>query len=341
MKKNIDNFNILRCIGISLVVLRHTLVPFVSDAWPLETIYNHNQYLVIFGKYVSSFSMPLFVFISGFIFSYLRINLNKYKTTKIFIQKKIKRLIVPFVILAPIYILVFYKVESISDFLFYLQYSPGHFWFLIMLFIIFIIFYQFEDFFKNKIKLGIIVTLSLFILYPIFAYFKVMPIANTFKYLPFFYMGYLFYYHDIIIEKHILNKKKILLFAHLILFSASLYFLQFNSNESIFNKIFGFYHILPLGILATLILYTCFANIQKLNNAIMNNIVLNINQNSYYIYIIHQPLLIVYYNSELISNSPYLLIIPLGFLISVIVSILISKILNRFLLGRMLIGATS
>ncbi len=341
MRKNIDNLNILRCIGILLVVLRHILVPFVSDAWPLETNYSHNIYLVIFGKYVSSFSMPLFVFISGFIFSYLRIKLKKYETTKIFIQKKLKRLIVPFIILAPIYIVVFLDVNNILDFLFFLQYSPGHFWFLIMLFIIFFIFYQFENFFRYKIKYGIIITLLLFVFYPVFAYLKIMPLANTCKYLPFFYMGYLFYCHDALIEKYILNKKILFFFSHLFLFSICLYFLQLNSIENLLKKIIRFYYILPLGILATLILYIYLTNIKKINNTILKNIVLNINQNSYYIYIIHQPVLIIYYNSELISKSPYPLIISFGFLISIIISILISKILNRFRYGRMLIGATS
>jgi len=113
---NIDNLGILRLFALALVVLRHSFAPF-TGIWQLEIDFAENESARIIGNYISTISMPLYVFISGLLFSFLRNKLNKYQTLEILVTKKIRRLIIPYLFFAPIYIYFFMDFNNLIEFM--------------------------------------------------------------------------------------------------------------------------------------------------------------------------------------------------------------------------------
>ncbi|TLP70629.1 acyltransferase family protein [Maribacter sp. ACAM166] len=145
----IDDLDVLRAFAILLVVLRHCFSPYMGS-WPVSAFYDHNIFADITGKYISTISMPLFVFISGFLFSYLRNNLKKYPNFTVLLKKKTARLLRPYFILAPLYIVLFIDFNSTFGFLKQIWEGAGHLWFLLMIFTIFMLFHPLESYFKIK-----------------------------------------------------------------------------------------------------------------------------------------------------------------------------------------------
>ena len=86
-KISIDNLLYLRVFALCMVVLRHSFAPY-TGAWDTNIDFELNKIISILGQYVSSISMPLYIFISGLLFSFLRNKLGKYPTMQILIQKK-------------------------------------------------------------------------------------------------------------------------------------------------------------------------------------------------------------------------------------------------------------
>lgn len=49
--------------------------------------------------------MPLFIFISGFIYSYNKLERDKYSDKNLFIENKFKRLIIPYILVGVFYVI--------------------------------------------------------------------------------------------------------------------------------------------------------------------------------------------------------------------------------------------
>jgi acyltransferase len=130
----------LKGFGIILVVFAHHSLPDALDT------------------YIYSFHMPLFFFISGFLFDY-----EKYsKSVSNFVKKRFRSLIIPYFIFAILSYLFYFLLEKILPFGFFeasnlydviypILYAPGDsdlinppLWFLPCLFVIALIFYGFS-----------------------------------------------------------------------------------------------------------------------------------------------------------------------------------------------------
>lgn len=335
--RNLNNFDIIRVLGIGLVVLRHSFAPY-TGSWDVSEFYTQNEIARILGEYVSTISMPLFVFISGYIYSYLRNYLNKYRGFKILLTKKTKRLLIPYLILGPIYIYFFLEASNIHDYLSYMISGPGHLWFLLMIFFLFLAFYFLENFFKKKLLWGAICVFLLYSLESITYYLGMHILAMVFKYFPFFFLGYMFYYHNAKINRILKGKGWIVFIMHLTLFILFIFYDQFIDNK-IIRLIFNRYLVLTLGTLSISFIYICFRNADYVKSSIKGRIIHQINDNSYYIYLIHQPILELLFLNTFLQQLPIYLVIPFAFLTSFFGSYLISKPILRFKYGRMLIGA--
>ena len=334
----IDNVDLLRVFGIGIVVLRHCFMPF-TGSWGFDDLYPYSNTANIFGKYISTISMPLFTFISGFIYSYLRNYLHKYSSYSILIKKKIKRLVVPYLIISPLYIYFFLEYNSAIDFLKYLWTGgAGHLWFLSMIFTVFLVFYPLEPYLRKNIKWGIILVLFLFSLNPITWYIGIPVLAKFFKYLPFFYLGYLFYYKNKLILKYINGKFWYFFLLHLLLFFGLLYLPNYIENR-IINILIAHFKLIPLGFLSITFIFISF---NKLDRELPNKFRLPvkfINKNSYYIYLIHQPLLILLFELKFMQSLPALAVIIISFTFSFIISLALGEVIMKFKIGRIIIGA--
>lgn len=127
----LHNIVVLRSFAIITVVLYHCYCPWMN-AWnwvetPVRDIYSYVMEVMLVGR------MPLFVFVSGYLFSHLYFDRNKYHDFIGFINNKFKRLLIPCFLFTGL------MAICLGDNYFNLALYDGyHLWFLKMLFWCFI-----------------------------------------------------------------------------------------------------------------------------------------------------------------------------------------------------------
>lgn len=107
MKNKIIN---LRFLAILLVVFGHSIIIYDPN-WGIYKSVNSVPILQFIKELINIIQMPLFIFLSGFLFYYSisKINFDNKK----FIINKIKRIIIPFIIFGILYLL---PVRHILDY---------------------------------------------------------------------------------------------------------------------------------------------------------------------------------------------------------------------------------
>jgi fucose 4-O-acetylase-like acetyltransferase len=159
------NIAILNCISIILVVLGHSGCVWAGK-WNDKVFYNSSSSIKYITLYIYSFHMPLFVFISGYLYSYGK-RLDKYKSFKQFIGKKVNRQLIPYLLVGTLFMLpaemIFHLNNDSSSYFkrvineIILAKSPSHLWFILMLFNLFIIFYIIEEYLnRNNVALNLL-----------------------------------------------------------------------------------------------------------------------------------------------------------------------------------------
>jgi fucose 4-O-acetylase-like acetyltransferase len=180
-KKRNYNVDIIKGLAIFLVIFGHS-IQYYSQR------YNINFFSNPIFKFIYTFHMPLFMFISGYLF-YLTI--NKYKALKI-IQKKARELLIPLLSFCLIgFIFIIYNLEvkqGINDVYVYINNFTNllftGYWFIWILLLCSLTVTLVNKVFKDKILIYIIL-LVLTLLLPdghLFFYYKYM--------LPYFLIGY-------------------------------------------------------------------------------------------------------------------------------------------------------
>ena len=324
-KININDLNSLRVFALSMVILRHSFAPFLGS-WGLDQIYEQSDQTKIIGEYVSTISMPLYVFISGVLFSFLRNSLNKYPNYRILIQKKTKRLIRPYLIIAPLYIFFFTDISSVSEFLIKFWKGAGHLWFLLMIFTVFLIFYPLEKYFKKNALKGFLIMIGLYFINPIVWYIGAYPISLAFKYITFFYVGYFFFFNSVEILNFLNKKLFLLIFSH-----------SYDTHN--LTSWFQVLTFLPMGILSVSFIFILFSKMTYKKSIHINSSVKNINDMSYYMYIFHQPLLMLFFTLPFLTEWKNPFVIIISFLFVFITSLILGNIIMSFKIGKKLIGA--
>jgi fucose 4-O-acetylase-like acetyltransferase len=192
----IPEITLLRAIGIILVVLGHSDIggQIAPDYYPFVE------------KFVYSFHMPLFVFISGFVFMYTNYDKISFNYAH-FINKKVTRLFVPSSIVLSIafilrailshlknkdeelYTIVnYFKMFILKDFL-----PIEFFWYMFTLFLIFML-SKLLIYFMKKNNLSILVLSVLFITMNLFPIdIEIFYITYLFGYLIYFWSGCIFF----------------------------------------------------------------------------------------------------------------------------------------------------
>ena len=203
-KKRIDWVDMAKGYGIILVIIGHLYIPHVSSL-------------------IYTFHMPLFFFLSGYVFK----GTDDFKS---FLAKKIRGIIVPYfgfgtiVLVFDILYTKYIRFETVDISIkiknFIIQNRCYTVWFLTCLFCMNMIFYLLIHYLKNKIKVGIIVGLLAAI---ILVYYRLggtsLPwnIDTSFAALPFFYLGYIIRYKENLEKLLFQNKKTIKLITYLII----------------------------------------------------------------------------------------------------------------------------
>ena len=125
---------IIRSLAIVMVVAFHAYYMMMTPGHlPKSADMYHEMYYNLH-VFILKFRMPLFITISGYLFSHLENDRGKYATVNDLLTNKFKRLIIPFFVFATIFML------SINNFIWepYYSWEYSHLWFIAMLFWCFI-----------------------------------------------------------------------------------------------------------------------------------------------------------------------------------------------------------
>lgn len=202
---SLDN---IRAIAIILVVLGHSIIIYSSD-WNIYTSMVSAPELDYLKKVINLVQMPLFFSLSGFLFGHSG---TKY-SLRVFAIRKLKRLLVPYFLIAALWMLpikcfirykdyTFMKLPTIfiNDIL--LGKDTGHLWFLPCLFVCLLVLFLLHRMMEGRLSHQVSLLIGLIIL-SIFSgkinYFHIQLLTNVCKYFIWVYVGFLVfqYYADI------------------------------------------------------------------------------------------------------------------------------------------------
>lgn len=341
MEISIRNCDFCKTLLMILVVFCHS-IDFWTGVWFTRNPVFTSKALSIIADFIGNFHIYGFVLISGYIFYYMKFEKNNYKCFRQFIIKKIKRLIIPYAfasLTCAIPAFIYYFDCSIKDILtkYILGIDPAQLWFLLMLFFVFAIFWQLSDIAKNKI---FITNLILLLLYALSSFAsRIIPnvyqVLTSLQYLVYFYLGFLLrkYQNKI---KNIKYLSLITATIYIILFVIRRIYIDFFSIHILLKFILNYFlHI--FGALMSFFMLQHLANIVTFKNCYLFK---ELGKQSMTIYLFNQQ--IVYFLISLLNGkiNPYLHSI-INFIVSIIFSFALSKILRRHKVTRFLIGEKS
>lgn len=319
--KNLALVN-LRAIGILLVVLGHSMILF-DRSWGVFTTVNESVLFFNLKQVINIFQMPIFFFISGFLF-YVAMEKKRFSGLIFLFQNKVKKLLIPFLVITifwmvPIRLAVKYAAYqgnySKGIILALTGSDAGHMWFLPTLFIIFILTYWFLKTNDNKKSLWILIVASL-------VYVFSSKVSNYFfgrsvcTYLVYFVFGYYFSILDI--NKY-LSKKIVYLPALALVLTGVVMLLQ--PLEPFVKNIFTL-------IIALTGVALAYVGLEKKNS---NFITTYLSDKSFEIYLFHSPIIyIIYYYFR---NLNPILLVCLNVFVSIGCSIIIATIIKKLRMG--------
>lgn len=293
-------------------------------------------------QFVLNFRMPLFVFISGFLFSYLERERGKYPTFTGLLSNKFKRLIIPHIVFATIFMLSKGEGLNIKTII---SGWYAHLWFITTLFWCFICtrLSTLTPYSNTRYYKTALLTLSFVILFfdlPKFGFLGVQYLPEWFFW---FYLGYTVSPYRERLYNY-LSKRKIWLFVFIAIYSLELiYTIRFTESE---EERAGFVHFAHIAIVLLIWFVTNWIIRTSSKAWYENAIFKELNRTSYGIYVLHywlQSLFIIHIAGkslkieELATNNVF--IFPLlFFLISLVFSYIGAKFLLKTKAGRFLIG---
>lgn len=335
----INSISIMRNIAIILVIMGHAGCIY-SGRWSYSVVNNNSAIIKYLTDFIYSFHMPLFIFISGYIYNYGKIKYQKYSSTSNLIFNKAKKLLIPYIFTGSFFVIPIEMLFNIyeekysyfnrvfNDII--LGKNPGHLWYLLMLFNLFIIFRIIENTLrKNKfiLNIGILCILSLVsFLIP-----NIYQLSNSLYYMIYFYLGYWMCAH---LEK--VNKKKLKFLSiviFLLLFNIDYFYISAYSVSTIFYLIFNQIYKIMLAIMGVLSIYYLICmisvNIKEYKDSIFNKINKKLDFYGFYIYLLHQPIMLVMLSSLKYKNIQpvflYLILFTGTLVSSLIISIVFFK----------------
>ncbi|MCT1216201.1 acyltransferase [Latilactobacillus curvatus] len=349
--KRLDNIVIMRVFAIITVVMGHSMIIF-SDSWNYYQLSNSSQFFNYFKIIINIYQMPIFFFVSGYLFYYLKVELGKYESKKKFLNNKFKRLVIPYFFVAIFYMVPLRILGSYPNYInksffeiilrdIILGADSGNLWFLPVLFLIFfffryIFFSEKLEFMREKYYLWLIIFLicaNISVLVP-----NVLFVKNFLQYLIYFFLGYSF--KEVIMPSKITFSRKGLI---ILLAIGSMSFFQqvfFVKGNSIYLAALRFNVNVLSAIASCILIYIISDKIILKDTSIANNVILKkIDEDSFGIYLFHSPLLYPILNQ---LNGKYInpfILVPLLFIFILLSSwgitlLLSSNEYTKFIVGK-------
>lgn len=185
----------MRCILALLIVFMHAFTCY-NHGWHEPASYVDISLYKWLSRISFAFTLEAFVFISGYLFAYQRITIQKVESSISYITHKLKRLMLPCVLFSAIYFAIFLEYNGVVDLLYKLINGCGHMWFLPMLFWCYI-----GGWFIEKIKIKDMWKI-LFLIVLNISVVHVIPLrlSQACTYMIYFYVGYVAYKYSATIK---------------------------------------------------------------------------------------------------------------------------------------------
>lgn len=204
-KIRLDEVTIMRTILAFLIVFMHAFTCY-NHSWRAPEGFIDIPVYKWLARTSFAFTLEAFVFISGYLFAFQSITLEKKMSLGVLITNKLKRLMLPSIIFSAAYFAIFYQYRGLGNMVYSLINGCGHMWFLPMLFWCFIGGWLLEQIkIKDSWKLAFLVALNLFTYLPL-----ALRLSNAFSFMVYFYGGFLCYKHSDRI-KTLITKKNLVI----------------------------------------------------------------------------------------------------------------------------------
>lgn len=336
----LDEVTLMRTILAVLIVFMHSFTCY-HGSWPPPAGYVEVPAYFWLTRISFAFSLEAFVFVSGYLFAFQRITLNRTYSGLSLTINKIKRLILPSIIFSIAYFVIFYPYKGIANAALSILNGCGHMWYLPMLFWCFIGGYLLE---KVKIhdcwKIAFLIVLNLLSVAPL-----PLRLSVSTSYLFYWFIGYIFYKNSEKLTTLITPQSVSLLWVAFAILFVVLRPLRDVLAPSSYTTL-GIKAIVLVGNHACQLVYataglfafygTAFLYTKKHT---LSKITVRLAACCFGIYLFQQFILqLLYYKTEFpLLAGPYLL--PwCGFVIAAIVSFIFSVLLLKTKVGRSLIG---
>lgn len=335
--------DILRVFCIFLLVAYHSFAIYMG-AWDAPFGLQSIPAYYWIGKFCYSFMLPLWVFISGFLWGYQIIEQKKIQVLEQIAKKKAKKLLLPCYIFGILYLLIAGKINSLTTPMGIFSFLSGelHLWFLPMLFWVFILSY-----FLLKLRINDWVLLGGLIFISIIAWnVKSLGIGGAFHYLLYFQLGFMALKYKKSIDIWCQSNSILygLVFLFIILFFPLTTMLDYVTPEKVstigercFSQILMHIVSFPITILGIIISYITSIKIKHFINEC--NIITTLAVYGFGIYIFHQFVLMYLYYETNITETLGSACVPFaGFIISFLFSFALTWISMRSKVGRLLLS---
>ena len=345
---------IMRPIIIFLLVFMHSFTMFTGGGWKLPDGIHEVPLYYWLAKLSFSFMLEAFVFISGYLLCFQL--QNKQLRFLSFVTKKAKRLIIPSILFSALYFLLFMQYESCLQTLYAIVNGCGHLWYLPMIFWCFVIGYvliRLDLPEWSKLLLCLIVSC-----FSGFLKFLPLQMSQSCYYIFFFYLGMYSYINSDKFKA--LSASKILFiillyiisFISLTIVSKGMITIELISIPEKLLRIFArptfrvFYSTLGLIAFYIVVNKILAVHVSKMKSSkeysghfSLPLWLVWLNSISFGIYIYQQFILkILYYYTDLPKICGTYALPWVGFVITLMISIILSALSLKTKFGRFLIG---
>ena len=204
-KIRLDEVTLMRTILALLIVFMHSFTCY-NGSWAQPAGYVEIPLYKWLTRTSFAFTLEAFVFLSGYLFAFQRITLQRTEGFWKLTVNKLKRLILPSIIFSVLYFVLFFEYKGVGNAAYSIINGCGHMWYLPMLFWCFVFGWLLEQVkIKDEWKMVILIALNLFNIFSL-----PLRISTAFTYMVYFYGGYLVYKHSEKIKSLITSRRLVI-----------------------------------------------------------------------------------------------------------------------------------
>lgn len=341
--KELKNCTFAKTVLMLLIVIYHSML-FWTGGWLSETSpVFPSPLLGHISRYLTSFHIYAFALVSGYIFYFVKFEKGGYKKPSSFLKNKFSRLIIPYIFVSLIWAIPFYLFVNKGSFFgvinkFVLAIAPDQLWFLVMLFVVFAIAFFMANMWKDRPYLGMfsVVFIYLFQIVGQRIAPNIFSIWSACAYLPVFYVGFKLRQYSHGENKFFDMLRKIpsiiYIIAHLGVYILYLYIKTFDAKIFTLMEIGVNFSLRVMGGVMAFFVLTKLGTYFADKKAFVY-----LSKVSMPVYLFHQQ--IIYLTTVYLNGliNPYLHS-AVNFIVSFAVSVIISEILLKFKMTRLLVG---